>query len=367
YSFSTSFFEKDILLIFIFLLCYFYFYFFLYSIFCGSILGILFFSLLMAGVSYVHIFPVINPFFLLCSTDTFFLPNTASPVLNTILLFIFIPLFCLCLYKKKMGYYFLFMVFVFFIYNTNCIKHPIYEGKEPKIAVIQIGLYLKNGGSVVTLANDLHQFIKKNPSVEILIFSENTTYGYKGEYKSELTEDLLQYLKTQKIFDTYAFLFSFYGYENINNMVSMFMHNDTKVLNQKKILVPFWEEDIFNKNNSIKSKYLYADKNLTNKAIRFKTYTIRTFICYDSLFPLHYDSQNNDFVFVQSNFNTLNVGNGFNNLLILGSKLAKFSTAPQSNLFINAQNFGGTVVIRGKDIDMDLFLKSKKEPFVVIN
>ncbi|MDK1208257.1 hypothetical protein QMT00_22140, partial [Cronobacter turicensis] len=169
------------------------------------------------------------------------------------------------------------------------------------------------------------------------------------------------------IFDTYAFLFSFYGYENINNMVSMFMHNDTKVLNQKKILVPFWEEDIFNKNNSIKSKYLYADKNLTNKAIRFKTYTIRTFICYDSLFPLHYDSQNNDFVFVQSNFNTLNVGNGFNNLLILGSKLAKFSTAPQSNLFINAQNFGGTVVIRGKDIDMDLFLKSKKEPFVVIN
>ncbi|EFB1944841.1 acyltransferase, partial [Escherichia coli] len=60
--------------------------------------------------------------------------------------------------------------------------------------------------------------------------------------------------------------------------------------------------------------------------------------------------------------------NGYNydNVLIKGSILSKFSVAPNTP-FINVQNYGGTVLInKNWEVDMDLFYKSKTEPFLFI-
>ncbi|OSC12883.1 aatD domain protein [Escherichia coli] len=47
--------------------------------------------------------------------------------------------------------------------------------------------------------------------------------------------------------------------------------------------------------------------------------------------------------------------------------MSKFSVAPKSSL-INVQNYGGTIVVdKNWNIDMDIFERSKVEPFVLIN
>ncbi|MEH3500548.1 hypothetical protein POU93_23605, partial [Escherichia coli] len=60
-------------------------------------------------------------------------------------------------------------------------------------------------------------------------------------------------------------------------------------------------------------------------------------------------------------------GYGFERLQKLGGLLSKFSVGISSNLVINIQNNGGTIVIN-KDwkIDESLYLRSKVEPFIIL-
>ncbi|MDX5601707.1 hypothetical protein J5I70_25835, partial [Escherichia coli] len=91
------------------------------------------------------------------------------------------------------------------------------------------------------------------------------------------------------------------------------------------------------------------------------------YVCYDSLFP-RLRTTSGGIVLVQSDYKQLDRGRGFDSILLNGSKLSWFSTALNSDLFINVQNYGGTVVIRkNKGIDKELFLLSKEQPFFVVS
>ncbi|EFE8282761.1 acyltransferase, partial [Escherichia coli] len=71
-----------------------------------------------------------------------------------------------------------------------------------------------------------------------------------------------------------------------------------------------------------------------------------------------------DMSIVQSDYSWLSSNHKYDNILINGSILSKFSVSPNTPL-VNIQNYGGTVLI-DKDwkIDMNLFKRSKTEPFL---
>ncbi|EEY7595823.1 acyltransferase, partial [Escherichia coli] len=86
-------------------------------------------------------------------------------------------------------------------------------------------------------------------------------------------------------------------------------------------------------------------------------------ICYEGLFP-EGESRRKDISIVQSDYSWLSDNHKYDNTLINGSILSKFSVSPNTPL-INIQNYGGTVLIdKNWKIDMDLFNRSKTEPFL---
>ncbi len=235
-----------------------------------------------------------------------------------------------------------------------------------KIAAIQTGLYFKMGGNTETLPKDLVKFLDDNEDIDLVVFSENGLYGNKSEYNRIQTENLISTLKKHGKLDKHAFIFNFYGYKDINNVVSVFKYQDNEIINQKEALIPYVEKRNFISNeNVLNSDFFYISPHLKKKTILYNERKISTFICFDVLFPSFFS--HNDIVIVQSNYSRLNKGKGYENTLQNGAILGWFSHAMNSKLYVNVQDTGGSIIIRnGKGIDDRLFLYSMKTPFIII-
>ncbi|WP_251003042.1 hypothetical protein [Escherichia coli] len=130
--------------------------------------------------------------------------------------------------------------------------------KAPKIniAIIQVGLYYKNGGTTEQFYDDMVRFIKSH-NVNLVVFSENVYFGYKNLFIKGNTDSFLLKIKSDPSLKKYAFLFNFFGYKQFNNVISMFLYNDRLQLHQKTILIPFIEKkSVFNTSESLSSEYL---------------------------------------------------------------------------------------------------------------
>ena len=100
--------------------------------------------------------------------------------------------------------------------------------------------------------------------------------------------------------------------------------------------------------------------------MNFSGHKILTYICYDALFP-KFSTNMASIVIVQSNYNQLKKGYGFDNIIKYGSILGWFSSALNSDFYINVQDTGGTIVIRkNHGLDNDIYQKSKQNPFLVV-
>ncbi|WP_139817100.1 apolipoprotein acyltransferase [Escherichia coli] len=239
---------------------------------------------------------------------------------------------------------------------------------QPKIAVVQVGLYYEKGGSTMRFFQDLLNFLNENEGVDMVVFSENSLYGFKNDYNRALTEQLLSDLKTHNLHQKHAFLLNMYGFKKINNIITMYLFQDDEIVNQKTSLIPFIEKKgLFNSQQDLSSVYFSVDKNIRNKLINFKGNSVKTLVCYDALFPAFHHNENN-ITIIQSDYNQLNKGAGYFKIKKYGSILSRFSNGINSKLFINIQNYGGTIVMNEDwDINMDLFEKSKEEPFFIVN
>ncbi len=48
-----------------------------------------------------------------------------------------------------------------------------------KIAVVQVGLYFEQHDSISSFFQDFHSFLKSNPDIDMVAFSENNVFTYK--------------------------------------------------------------------------------------------------------------------------------------------------------------------------------------------
>lgn len=74
----------------------------------------------------------------------------------------------------------------------------------------------------------------------IQLSSQKMFFGYKNDYIKERTKHLLEQLKGNRFHDKYGILMNFYGYKDINNVVSAFWHKEEFLLHQKSKLIPFF-------------------------------------------------------------------------------------------------------------------------------
>ncbi|EPE5229985.1 acyltransferase, partial [Escherichia coli] len=166
----------------------------------------------------------------------------------------------------------------------------------------------------------------------------------------------------------HAFIFNFFGFNDINNIVSVYYYKDNLLINQKKSLIPFVEQQwFFSDKYDNTDEYLSIRKDIVNQNINHNGINIKTYICYDVLFPETHKSDN-ELVIVQSNYKLLDKNDMYNRIIKNGSILGWFAVATNSLAYINIQNHGGTVLIRknGK-IDYSVFATSLKKPFFVID
>ncbi|WP_201478831.1 apolipoprotein acyltransferase [Escherichia coli] len=236
-----------------------------------------------------------------------------------------------------------------------------------RIAVIQTGLYFEIGGNTESFPLDLVKFLEENRNVDLVVFSENSLYGNKTEYNRIQTDKLMSVLNENKMFDKHAFIFNFYGYKDINNIVSVFKFKDIEIINQKEALIPYIEKkSFFSYDNLFNSEYFYVSPSMKKQIINYNGHKISTFICFDSLFPSLFSRS--DLVIVQSNYNRLNKGVGYEQILRNGGVLGWFSNAMNSDLYINVQDTGGSIIIRNNDgIDDEIFSHSLTTPFIIIS
>ncbi|WNT91007.1 hypothetical protein QMY53_05049 (plasmid) [Escherichia coli TW14425] len=324
-------------------------------------IGVFLYAFLLTLLSFLELFIPLNPLIVLYGDIAKFLPKTDIPILNLLVLNL-IPAIAFSL-KLSFLYRFLVLVFVFLLtYKSpgNITHNPL------NIVVIQVGLYFKKTGFRDNLYYDLNAFIKEK-KVDLIIFSENVFFGHKNDYIKEKTNYFLTQMKDDRFNHKYGVLMNFYGYNDINNVVTAFWHQDSFLLHQKSKLIPFFEKKgFFNSHEPLKSPFIFYDKKHSNQNIfNLKNTKISVHICYEGLFP-EVLSQNSNISVVQSDYLRLDNGYNYDNVLIKGSILSKFSVAPNTP-FINVQNYGGTVLInKNWEVDMDLFYKSKTEPFLFI-
>ncbi|EFI5911342.1 acyltransferase, partial [Escherichia coli] len=137
------------------------------------------------------------------------------------------------------------------------------------------------------------------------------------------------------------------------------------LLHQKSKLIPFFEKKSFyNLPEPSTSPFLYYKKKYNEQDILdLNNIKMSVHICYEGLFP-EVKFRRKDMSIVQSDYSWLSSNHKYDNILINGSILSKFSVSPNTPL-VNIQNYGGTVLI-DKDwkIDMNLFKRSKTEPFL---
>lgn len=367
-SFSDYFINKDNdsvdINFWLFFICLFYFLFelILFYFSYNKIIYILLCCLFITALPYTGLIIPLNILILLYPEIYFLLPKFDSSFLNLFFLY-FIPV--LFFYKLNFFRKFLtitFLIVCFFVQGTP------QSNEKLKIAIIQVGLYYKKGGDENRFFNDLSAFLKKHNDVDLVVFSENTFYGYKNKYSINRTDGLLFDIENSGALDNHAFLINLYGYNDLNNVVSVFRTKDDMVINQKEILIPFIEkEGVFNKKNSFKSKFLTVDDKHKNKKIIVGNLSIGTYICYEALFPKFFDEKFN-LTLIQSDYNQLNKGNKYSRVLNNGAILSKFSNGMNSSFLVNVQNIGGTILIDNKwNVDNKIYHESEINPFLIIN
>ncbi|EGE1583184.1 hypothetical protein DMN43_22865 [Escherichia coli] len=330
--------------------------------------GVVLHATTMCLIHLLDIVPPLTPLIMLYSYIPEYLPKSAYPSFNMFVLYL-VP--AIIFYGVKISYcglpvfFIISIIFLSFYFNNSTSMN---EGTRVKVAVIQVGLYVEKNGGIISFFDDLLSFLKDNPDVDIVVFSENNIFTYKDIYNISLSEKLIDIIRVNSLTDKHHLLLSFNGFNAINNVVTVYMHQHVKVINQKESLIPFIEKKgFFNKKEDILSEYFWVDTGLSNQILRIKKYPVRTSICYDSLFP-DFISERAALTIVQSNYQLLDKGNGFERLQKLGGILSKFSIGANSNILINIQSSGGTIFIdRNWKVDEDVYFKSKKEPFVIID
>lgn len=347
----------------LFIICSIYFSFeflLIYFSYKKTFLWILLCSVFLAFAPYTNLVIPLNILILFYPDIYLFLPKFDIPLFNLFFLY-FIPMFIF--YRIGLKWKFFFVVFFLICFS---IQTSVNSREKIKLAIVQVGLYYKNGGNENDFFNDLSVFLKNNSDVDLVVFSENVFYGHKNEYSRKRTDKLLSDLENSGVLDKHSFLFNFYGFNNLNNVVSVFKTKNEEVINQKEILIPFIEkEGLFNQRSTFESKFISVDETHKNKKVYLNDSGVDSYICYEALFP---KMSNNRVIVVQSDYNQLNKGSKYNEILRHGAILSRFSSGVNSGIFINIQNLGGTVIIDNMwRVNKHLYEESKKEPFLIIN
>lgn len=330
-----------------------------------GIVGAVLFSVAFTALSCCYISIPLNPLILIYSILSTQFLGAPSPIFITLLLY-FIPylLFCKSSLKSKchIAILLLFILFSLALSERRNNTHA----SDMKIAAIQVGLYFDMGGNTESFPLDIIKFLDKHRDVDLVVFSENALYGNRTEYNRKQTEKLIKILESHGEFDKTAFIFNFYGYKDINNIVSVFRFKNNEIINQKEALIPYVEKKgFFSYGDEASSEYFRVSPHMKKNTIFYNKRRISTFICFDALFPSFFSY--NDIVIVQSNYNKLNKGKGYENTLRNGSLLGWFSHAMNSDLYVNVQDTGGSVIIKNrKGINNDMLFYSMKTPFIII-
>ncbi|EFD7643325.1 dispersin export-associated protein AatD [Escherichia coli] len=323
-----------------------------------GVLGACLHALSLTSLSAFGMFIPLNPLIVLYYDFPDILPRTDIPVLNLLIL----NLIPAVTFSLKISFFLRSLMLLLFplIWKTPVnITHP-----PLNIVIVQVGLYFKKVGVRGNFYTDLNEFVR-NKKVDLVILSENVFFGYKNDYIKERTKHLLKQLKDNRFHYKYGILMNLYGYQDINNVVSAFWHKEEFLLHQKSKLIPFFEKKSFyNSPEPSTSPFLYYKKKYNEQDILdFNNIKMSIHICYEGLFP-EGESRRKDISIVQSDYSWLSDNHKYDNTLINGSILSKFSVSPNTPL-INIQNYGGTVLIdKNWKIDMDLFNRSKTEPFL---
>lgn len=330
----------------------------------NGILGVAIWGGGLSLLPFIDILFPLNPLIITYPQFNFILPTSQYPFINLFLLFT-LPCILFLKYKKNAK-----IILITALLSLT----KFYDGanirddkSRLKIAIVQVGLYYEKGGSTTNFFNDLKLFLDRNPGIELVVFSENSLYGFKTEYNSDITKELFKKISQERLDDKYHIIMNLYGFHDINNVVTLYKHNGKEMINQKRVLIPFVEKrGVLNRRESLFSDFLYVDSKIERRIISYKNNDIHTYICYDALFPL-YSKSHRGITIIQSDYSRLNSGNGYNDLLKYGTFLSKFSNGMSSNIVINIQNNGGTTVMKnGWDIDEKLFRTSLDEPFLII-
>lgn len=342
------------------------FFIFAMLIYNRGILSAFIFSALFTSMSYYFLSPPFNPLILLYSMFSMPFIGVSSALYVTFILFL-IPVLLFCRVKPRSKFQIMLLLIVILLFLHYCCRMSSTPSQDMRIAAIQTGLYFEMGGNTESFPLDLVKFLEINRNIDLVVFSENSLYGNKTEYNRIQTEKLMSILNENEMFDKHAFIFNLYGYKDINNIVSVFKFKNIEIINQKEALIPYIEKkSFFSYENLFNSEYFYVSPNMKKQTISYKGHKISTFICFDSLFPSLFS--NNDLVIVQSNYNRLNKGTGYEQILRNGGVLGWFSHAMNSSLYINVQDGGGSIIIRNSnDIDDGIFSHSLKTPFIIIN
>ena len=328
--------------------------------------GVVLHSLLMIALSFLKVVLPLHPFILLYPKYEKILPATSYPLLNLLLLFSVCGLFFCNGNRVLKSVTLLLIICLCTIGHRN--DKGFYNSNKVKIAVVQVGLYFEKGGNTTDFFNDFMGFLDQNTDVNFIVFSENNVFSFKTDFNKKLSEKLLEDLNLTDLKTRKPIFLSFNGYKNFNNVVTLYMYKDKVVLNQKRALIPFVEQPgIFNSKSDIKSEYYQVYDGYINKSFEFEGGAVSTFICYDALFP-EFKSNLSEIILIQSNYKLLDKGFGYDRLKYLATYLAKFLNGMQSKVVINVQNYGGTVVLYNDwTVDEELYDKSKKNPFFIID
>ena len=331
-----------------------------------GLLGVLLHSLIMVFPSLSKVMLPLHPFILFYPKSEFLLPSTHYPLLNLFCLFFISGLiFCKSSHPLKVGVLLL-LLCTFSLKNIYINDAP--HKSDIKIAVVQVGLYFEKGGNTTDFLNDLLAFLDKHPKVNSIVFSENNVFSFKNPYNENLSEKLLNDIKKLNLQRKFHFFLSFNGYKDFNNIVTLYLFGDEMRLNQKKTLIPFIEKSgFFNKRNDMSSEYYYIYKSHENSLFNIMGTSVSTYICYDALFPEMKANWGN-VVLIQSNYKLLDKGYGYDKLKYFATYLAKFLNGMQSQVVINVQNYGGTVVLYNDwRIDHSIYETSRNEPFFILD
>lgn len=330
-----------------------------------GLLGVLLHSLVMVSFSFFKLLFPLHPFILLYPHASTFLPATESTFLNLFLLFFLVGVVFVRINLPSKLAFFLFSI-IFSTLTTPADSKV--EKKKLKIAVVQVGLYFKKGGTTKNFFPDLLDFLDRHPGINTIAFSENNFFSYKSEYNTNMAEQLLSDINKKKLSNKYHIFLSFSGYKDFNNIITLYQFLETNKINQKMTLIPFIEKPgIFNTTTSPDTEFYSVRENYKKSIFNIMGSSVSTYICYDALFP-EAGHKAGDIVLIQSNYSLLNNGHGFERLKRIATYLAKFVNGMQSDIVINIQNTGGTVVLfDGWRVDHEIYEKSKNEVFFVID